>query len=168
MKHRIARILPHLTIVLSLMTLTFFGIDRVNVNMAFMTSEMSKWLFAALAVLSIVTSFLLIAFQWRADAKDEKKRLRQIEREQRASDELFRTHERPAPTAQAAGDNASDEPDGDASDDEPEDEADAPEEAGDAPNETDGEIVATDEANEKAPEPDKTENVGKKEEADKD
>ncbi len=35
------RIIPHITIVLSLMTLTFFVIDRFNEVMAFMTSELS-------------------------------------------------------------------------------------------------------------------------------
>ncbi len=44
--------LPHLTIDLSLMTLTFFVIDRINRSMAFMTSEMSKFTFAGLAVCS--------------------------------------------------------------------------------------------------------------------
>lgn len=103
---RIARILPHLTIVLSLMTLTFFVIDRVNVNMAFMTSELSKWVFAILAALSVITSILLIAAQWRADAKEARRLLRHAAREQRAADELFWRHSRPdsRKTARAADD----------------------------------------------------------------
>lgn len=67
MKRFLVRAVPHLTIVLALMTLIFFCIDRVNPIMAFMTSELSKWVFAVLAVLAIVSSLLLIAAEWRAD-----------------------------------------------------------------------------------------------------
>ena len=65
----IKRAAPHLTIILGLMTLTFFCIDRVNTAMAFMTSELSKWVFMALAVLAIFSATLLIGFQWREDAR---------------------------------------------------------------------------------------------------
>ena len=44
------RFIPHLTIILSVMTLVFFVIDRFNEIMAFMTSELSKWVFALLAL----------------------------------------------------------------------------------------------------------------------
>ncbi|MEG1523544.1 MAG: hypothetical protein RRZ24_00750 [Clostridia bacterium] len=66
---KLFRAVPHLTIVLSLMTLTFFGIDRVNRGMAFMTSELSKWVFAILAVLAIASSAALISYEWREDAR---------------------------------------------------------------------------------------------------
>ena len=46
---KLKKLIPHITIVLALMTLTFFVIDRFNSFMDFMTSEMSKWVFAALA-----------------------------------------------------------------------------------------------------------------------
>jgi len=83
MKKAITRILPHLTIVFSLMTLTFFAIDRVNAAMAFMSSEQSKWVFAALAVLACPSAILLIAFQWREDVRvarrEAKRRMRKAQ-----------------------------------------------------------------------------------------
>lgn len=72
MKRFLTRILPHAVIVLSLMTLTFFGIDRVNPIMAFMTSELSKWVFALLAATGFATAILLVGMQWSED--DRKKR----------------------------------------------------------------------------------------------
>ena len=70
----VKRILPHITLVLGLMTLTFFSIDRVNTGMAFMTSELSKWVFAALALASIVTSVFCIGGNWREEMRAEKRR----------------------------------------------------------------------------------------------
>lgn len=67
MKRLIARALPHLTIVLSLMTLVFFSVDGFNPVMAFMASELSKHIFAGLAVCALITSILLVAHQWRED-----------------------------------------------------------------------------------------------------
>ena len=69
----VARILPHLTIVLALLTLTFFVVDRINVVMAFMTSELSKWLFALLAACSLTSSVMLVAHQWREDARQARR-----------------------------------------------------------------------------------------------
>ena len=54
------RIFPHITLILSLMVLTFFVIDRFNEFMAFMTSDLSKWVIAALALSALVTSIRLI------------------------------------------------------------------------------------------------------------
>jgi len=73
MKRFFSRILPHAVIVLSLMTLTFFGIDRVNPIMAFMTSELSKWVFALLAVAGFFTAVLLIGMQWHEDDRRAKR-----------------------------------------------------------------------------------------------
>ena len=50
------RALPHITIILSLMTLTFFVIERFNEMMGFMTSKLSQWVFAILAVFALITS----------------------------------------------------------------------------------------------------------------
>ena len=47
---KIIRLLPHATLILSLMVLTFFVIDRFNEYMAFMSSEISKWVIAGLAL----------------------------------------------------------------------------------------------------------------------
>ncbi len=69
MKRRIKlkRLLPHATAILSLMVLTFFVIDRFNEFMAFMTSELSKWVFAALAASALATSIRLIALDWKEE-----------------------------------------------------------------------------------------------------
>jgi hypothetical protein len=77
MKRFFSRILPHAVIVLSLMTLTFFGIDRVNPIMAFMTSELSKWVFALLAVTGFATAILLIGMQWGEDDRKARRALKQ-------------------------------------------------------------------------------------------
>ncbi|HRX58836.1 MAG TPA: hypothetical protein P5075_08695 [Eubacteriales bacterium] len=73
MKRLIARALPHLTIILSLMTLVFFSVDGFNPVMAFMASELSKRIFAVLAVCAIATSVMLIARFWREDDRRERK-----------------------------------------------------------------------------------------------
>lgn len=88
---RIKRILPHITIVLSLMTLTFFGIDRVNRSMAFMTSELSKWVFLLLGVSALLSAILLVAAQWREDDRQRRKLFRAqartaLQREQQSDD----------------------------------------------------------------------------------
>ena len=77
MKRFFSRILPHAVIVLSLMTLTFFGIHRVNPIMAFMTSELSKWVFALLAVTGFATAVLLIGMQWSEDDRKARRALKQ-------------------------------------------------------------------------------------------
>ena len=77
MKRLLARFFPHAVIVLSLMTLTFFGIDRFNPIMAFMTSELSKWVFALLAVAGLVTAILLIGMQWNEDDRKARRTLKQ-------------------------------------------------------------------------------------------
>ena len=70
------RAVPHITLVLSLMTITFFVIDRVNTGMAFMTSELSKWVFFALALFALVGSLTLIGYFWRDEARAARKRSR--------------------------------------------------------------------------------------------
>lgn len=77
------KILPHISIVLSFMTLTLFVIDRFNEYMAFMTSEISKWLFAALAVSAIITSILLIRENFREEDRIATMIARRKKREER-------------------------------------------------------------------------------------
>ncbi len=69
---KLKKLIPHITIVLALMTLTFFVIDRFNSFMDFMTSEMSKWVFAALAAFAIASAVRLIAADWREDERERK------------------------------------------------------------------------------------------------
>ena len=87
------KLIPHLTFILALMTLTFFCIDRINRSMAFMTSEMSKWTFAGLAVCSILTSWALIACHWREDDREARRGLREQQRQKEMADVLFSNHE---------------------------------------------------------------------------
>lgn len=53
---KIIRLLPHATLILSLMVLTFFVIDRFNEYMAFMSSELSKWVIAGLALCALLSA----------------------------------------------------------------------------------------------------------------
>lgn len=69
---KLKKLIPHIAIILALMTLTFFVIDRFNSFMDFMTSEMSKWVFAALAVFAIASAVRLIAADWREDERERK------------------------------------------------------------------------------------------------
>ena len=84
------KFIPHLTIALSAMTLTFFVIDKFNEYMAFMTSELSKAVFAALAVCSVITSIYLISDNFKeADRLERRRRkkLKQAEKGDRLSED---------------------------------------------------------------------------------
>ena len=72
------KFIPHLTIALSAMTLTFFVIDKFNEYMAFMTSELSKAVFAALAVCAAITSIYLIGDNFREEDRRERRRLKKL------------------------------------------------------------------------------------------
>lgn len=48
--------LPHIVLILSLMLLTFFVIDRLNESMAFLNNTITKYLLAILAALSLILS----------------------------------------------------------------------------------------------------------------
>ena len=70
------KIFPHTAIIISLMYLIFFGIDRVNAAMNFINNDMTKWLLVALAVISIANAVTVIALdrreaerQWREQRK---------------------------------------------------------------------------------------------------
>lgn len=109
MKRIVTRILPHAVIVLSLMTLTFFGIDRVNPIMAFMTSELSKWVFALLAVAGFFTAILLIGMQWREDDRRAKRAARHHEEAASAIQDAAQSLETAARALEDAKDAAKDE-----------------------------------------------------------
>ncbi len=85
MKRFLSRTLPHLTIILSLMTLVFFSVDGFNSVMAFMANDISKHIFAVLAVCSIATSVMLIARQWKEDDRRAKKAARRQEADEAAA-----------------------------------------------------------------------------------
>lgn len=56
---------PHATIILSVMMLVFFIIDRVNTAFAAINNDITKWLLAILSVCAILTSVYLIALERR-------------------------------------------------------------------------------------------------------
>ncbi|HIU93637.1 MAG TPA: hypothetical protein IAD24_00620 [Candidatus Aphodomorpha intestinavium] len=76
MKH-LKKLLPHATIVLSLMTLTFFVINQFNTMMGFMTSKLSQWVFALLALAALLTSVRLVAADLREERRQAARRARQ-------------------------------------------------------------------------------------------
>ena len=64
-KVRVFRVVTaHLTAMFSVMIIIWFIIDRVNTAMEFMTSEISKWCIAILALLALVSSILTICALW--------------------------------------------------------------------------------------------------------
>ena len=79
MKRILARILPHLTIILGIMTLVFYVVDGFNAVMAFMASELSKQVFLVLAICAIISSVMLISRQWKEDDRKARKAARQQE-----------------------------------------------------------------------------------------
>jgi len=81
MKRILSRVLPHLTIILGLMTLVFYVVDGFNAVMAFMASELSKQVFMVLAICAIISSVMLIARQWKEDDRKAKKAARRKETE---------------------------------------------------------------------------------------
>ena len=83
MKRILSRILPHLTIILGLMTVVFYIVDGFNEVMAFMASELSKQVFLALAISAIISSVLLISRQWKEDDRKARKAERRRAEEER-------------------------------------------------------------------------------------
>ena len=64
-KFRAVRIiLAHITIAFAVLVITCFVIDRVNNAMEFMTSDISKWMIAVLALLALVSSVLTVVALW--------------------------------------------------------------------------------------------------------
>ncbi len=84
MKRLILRGLPHLTIILALMTLVLFTVDGFNAVMGFMENEISKHIFAVLAVCSIVTSVTLIARFWKEDDRRARRAAKRLAAEEAA------------------------------------------------------------------------------------
>lgn len=57
-------ILSHLTAMFAVLIIVCFVIDRFNTAMEFISSEISKWCIAVLAVLALVSSVLNIIALW--------------------------------------------------------------------------------------------------------
>lgn len=60
----VRRLISHATLILSVIILVCFVIDRFNGAMEFMTSEITKWLIAALALLAGTNGVLTIVALW--------------------------------------------------------------------------------------------------------
>lgn len=58
---RLVRILPHVTIVLSLMFITFWVLDIYNPLMNFISSDLSKILLLVFCISSLFTAILAVA-----------------------------------------------------------------------------------------------------------
>lgn len=102
MKRVLARALPHLTIILGLMTLVFYVVDGFNAVMAFMASELSKQVFMVLAVCAIISSVMLISRQWKEDDRKARKAARHQEAaELAAAEALFELEEAQQSTDQS-------------------------------------------------------------------
>lgn len=61
----IRKMLPHATLIVAVMFVVFFCIDRVNEAMNFLGVDISKWLLLIFCILSVATSVLLIVSQRR-------------------------------------------------------------------------------------------------------
>jgi len=66
---RIIRVLPHLTIILALMFVTFWILDIYNPMMNFVNSSISNVLLLIFCILSIMTSIISIALDRKPDKK---------------------------------------------------------------------------------------------------
>ena len=55
----------HALIIFSVLILTFFVVDRFNTAMGFMTSEISKWFIAFLALLGLVNGLMSVTDLWQ-------------------------------------------------------------------------------------------------------
>ncbi len=62
----LARVLPHLTIILSGMLLVFFVLDQFNPAMGYLDNPAERVLLIVLAVTSIINAVLLVACQRRS------------------------------------------------------------------------------------------------------
>lgn len=53
-------LLPHITLILSLMLLTFFVLDQFNEAMAFLDNTITKWLLGITTLLTVILSVFSI------------------------------------------------------------------------------------------------------------
>lgn len=65
MMNRIVRILPHITIILSLMFITFWILDIYNPLMNFVNNSISHVLLLVFCIISLITSMISIVSNYR-------------------------------------------------------------------------------------------------------
>lgn len=66
---RIIAVLPHVTIILSLMFITLWILDKFNPLMNFLDSKLSNLLLLVLFILAILTSILAVALDRKLDKR---------------------------------------------------------------------------------------------------
>lgn len=65
-----AKVLNHVQLILGIMLLTFFTIDRFNQAMDFMSNNITKFLVGALALIGIVNAVTVIVRSWKNPSDD--------------------------------------------------------------------------------------------------
>lgn len=65
----INKLFAHASMLLSILVLVCFVLDKFNNAMDFMTADISKWLFAVTAVVSIISAILTIINLWTIPQK---------------------------------------------------------------------------------------------------
>lgn len=60
-----AKLLNHIQLILGIMLLTFFTIDRFNSAMDFMSNDITKFLVGALALIGIINAVTVIVRSWK-------------------------------------------------------------------------------------------------------
>lgn len=65
----INKLFAHASMLLSILVLVCFVLDKFNNAMDFMTADISKWLFAVTAVVSIISAILTIINLWTMPQK---------------------------------------------------------------------------------------------------
>ncbi len=66
-------ILSHLVLILSLMMLTFFVIDRINPSMAFLNNTLTKYILAFFSLLSLILAIVFILREEKSRSRKETK-----------------------------------------------------------------------------------------------
>ena len=66
---KLISVIPHITIIMSIMFITLWILDKYNPNMNFLDSKLSSILMLILFILTIVTSIIAVAFDRKLDDK---------------------------------------------------------------------------------------------------
>jgi NADH:ubiquinone oxidoreductase subunit 2 (subunit N) len=64
---KILSIIPHITIILSIMFITLWILDKYNPNMNFLDSKLSSILMLILFIMSIITSIIAVVWERKND-----------------------------------------------------------------------------------------------------
>ncbi len=73
-KHRLWRVLTHMTLVLSALFLTLLVLDRYNPSMDFIASDVSKIFLLAFALCALASSLAAAVFLFRERRREGQKR----------------------------------------------------------------------------------------------